>query len=389
MTIAPRYAALALVLPLALPLALGSCKKEQPQTEPPQGGPVTEAPKEEPKEEPPVELVDAWFNDVDADGVPDFVELEQNKDPNLDECIVDACGPDAKSTRLASRINTLVILDASGSMAGKVGKTSKLDAAKKAVRRYVEVMPRSDVMNLGMLVYGHVGDNTEKGKAESCNAVQMAVPLGAVDVKAVDAAMKPLKPKGWSPIGKALESVKQFLPEEIGLMNHVILVADGIEACDGDPVTVARQLRELNHLTRIDVVGFGVDSKEDGEMLRAIAQAAGGTYVDAKSVAEFDQAFNQLTMGIWSNYDAWLCAVGSAPLLECYSRRAAEAIARTEQQIEWMSKNAKDEEAIASLQKVKQRIEMMNDGRQRVVTTYKVNLDKLKADRELQRKQAK
>jgi len=64
-------------------------------------------------------------------------------------------------------------------------------------------------------------------------------------------------------------------------------------------------------------------------------------------------------------------------------------VARTEKQIEWMSKNAKDEEAVASLQKVKQRIEMMNEGRQRVVTTYKVNLDKLKADRELQRKKAK
>jgi len=321
--------------------------------------------------------------------VPDFVELEQNKDPNMDECIVDACGPGAKSTRLASRINTLVILDASGSMAGKVGKTSKLDAAKSAIRRYVEVMPKSDVMNLGMLVYGHIGDNTEKSKAESCNAVQMVTPIGAVDVKAVDAALKPLKPKGWSPIGKALESTIQFLPEEVGVMNHVILVADGIERCDGDPVTVARQLRQTNHLTRVDVIGFGIEAKEDGDALKAIAEAAGGTYVDAKDVAAFDQAFNQLTMGIWSSYDSWLCAVGSAPLLECYSRRAAEAVARTEKQIEWMSKNAKDEEAVASLQKVKQRIEMMNEGRQRVVTTYKVNLDKLKADRELQRKKAK
>ncbi len=382
----PSRYALALALPL---VAFVSCKKEQPETEKPVTEAPQETPKEEPREEPKEELVDAWFNDLDEDGVPDFVELEQNKDPNMDECIVDACGPGAKSTRLASRINTLVILDASGSMAGKVGKTSKLDAAKSAIRRYVEVMPKSDVMNLGMLVYGHIGDNTEKSKAESCNAVQMVTPIGAVDVKAVDAALKPLKPKGWSPIGKALESTIQFLPEEVGVMNHVILVADGIERCDGDPVTVARQLRQTNHLTRVDVIGFGIEAKEDGDALKAIAEAAGGTYVDAKDVAAFDQAFNQLTMGIWSSYDSWLCAVGSAPLLECYSRRAAEAVARTEKQIEWMSKNAKDEEAVASLQKVKQRIEMMNEGRQRVVTTYKVNLDKLKADRELQRKKAK
>jgi len=380
-----RTAALA----LSLPLVALSCQKPAPPTE----TPVTTAPEpEKPSQEeaePAVELVDAWFNDMDADGVPDFVELELNTDPNIDECITAACGADAVTGRLASRINTLVILDASGSMAGKVGKETKLDAAKRAIRRYVEVMPKSEVMNLGMMVYGHVGDNTLKGQAESCNAVQMVAPLAAVDVKKIDAALKPLKPTGWSPIAKALEATDQFLPEQVGQVNHVILVADGIEACEGDPVTVARQLRQTGKITRMDVVGFGIEAKQDSEALQAIAQAAGGRYVEATTVAEFDQAFNLLTMGIWSDYDAWLCAVGSAPLLECYSRRAEEAIARTEKQIEWMSQNAKDEEAIASLQKVKTRIETMQGGRQRVVATYQVNLEKLKSDAEQQRKKAK
>ncbi|MBK8266688.1 MAG: VWA domain-containing protein [Nannocystis sp.] len=378
---------------LSLPLFALSCQKPAPATETPVTAPPQAEPAPPPQEEPEpaeaVELVDAWFNDMDADGVPDFVELELNTDPKIDECITAACGADAVSGRLASRINTLVILDASGSMAGKLGKGTKLDAAKRAIRRYVEVMPKSEVMNLGMMVYGHVGDNTLKGQPESCNTVQMALPLAAIDVKAVDAAMKPLKPTGWSPIAKALEASDQFLPEQVGQVNHVILVADGIEACEGDPTTVARQLRQTGKITRMDVVGFGIDAKQDSAALLAIAEAAGGRYVEANSVAEFDQAFNLLSMGIWSDYDAWLCAVGSAPLLECYSRRAEEAIARTEQQVAWMSKNAKDEEASASLQKVKTRIEAMRDGRQRVVTTYKVNLDKLRSDAEMQRKKAK
>ena len=76
--------------------------------------------------EPPPQLVDAWYDDQDADGMPDFVELEQNRDPRIDECIVDACGGEAAAGRLVSAVNTLIILDVSGSMGGKIaGKGQK------------------------------------------------------------------------------------------------------------------------------------------------------------------------------------------------------------------------------------------------------------------------
>jgi hypothetical protein len=77
-------------------------------------------------------------------------------------------------------------------------------------------------------------------------------------------------------------------------MNHVVLVADGLEACDGDPAGIARRLRATNHFTVVDVVGFGVGSQEDATLLRSIAAATGGVYHDAPTVAEFDEAFNPL-----------------------------------------------------------------------------------------------
>ena len=158
----------------------------------------------------------------------------------------------------------------------------------------------------------------------------------------------------------------------------MILVADGLEGCDGDAVAIARQLRATNHLTVVDVVGFGVGTKEDTELLRNIAAATGGIYHEAATVAEFDQAFNTLNLSLWRTFDAWLCALSSDPLQACYAKRAEEAIARTEQEIEAMTKRARGEEVVASLKKIKARTEQMRDGRLRVITEYKPRIEELR-----------
>ncbi len=377
-------------LPLALTIAFttsqAGCNKSKNESQEPEIHPAADSAADE--QAPP--LVDAWYNDVDADGVPDFVELELHNDPNIDECIVVACGENAGGGRLAESINTLIILDASGSMAGKAGKRkSKMKVAKEAVTRFVELMPRADVMKVGVMAFGQFGDNSEAQKEESCSKVQMIAPMNIPDPQVVKDALATVDATGWSPIARAIEASAQFLPEQVSTVNHVILVADGIERCDGDPVTVARQLFETNHVSRIDVVGFGIEAKEDAEALMAIAELTGGLYVEASDVAEFDEAFNALSLGTWNTFDSWLCAVGSAPLLECYESRAAEAIARTEREIEFMSDHSGGDEAIATLEKVKARIELTMEGRKRVITTYKVNLDAIKSDSNTQRKRSK
>ncbi len=340
-------------------------------------------------DEPAPQLVDSWYNDQDGDGVPDFVELELNHDPQLDQCIVDACGKGASQSRLVSKVNTLIILDVSGSMAGKIagkGKT-KLELARQAVHRYLETLPPVDLMQVGLLVYGHHGDNKPASRAEGCQAIELLRPLGPVDVGAIDAAMKPLKASGWSPIAGALEAAAAAMPEEVGVMNHVVLVADGLEACDGDPAAMARRLRATNHLTVVDVVGFGVGSKEDATLLRGIAAATGGVYHEASTVAEFDQAFNTLNLSLWNSYMDWLCAIGSGPLRVCYEKRAAEAIERTEREIEAMARNARGQEVVAELKKIKTRTEQLRDGRLRVITEYEPRLEALRATADKRKQQ--
>ena len=57
-----------------------------------------------------------------------------------------------------------------------------------------------------------------------------------------------------------------------------MLVSDGKETCQGDPVLAARRLA-TNNIT-VHTVGFVVDTAARGQ-LQAISRATGGTYFDA------------------------------------------------------------------------------------------------------------
>ena len=372
-----NHAALAVLLAASL----GSCQK-QAETTPPKTddhAPPTaqaDATDSEPS------LVDTWYSDLDGDGVPDLVELELNDDPKLDECMKQACG-EAEITGLVAEINTLVILDVSGSMAGKVASGDrKLDLARDAIVSHVESLPRGEIVRSGLLTFGHKGDNTEAGKQESCASFEVLQQLGPVDPGAVEKALAPLEPTGWSPIADAFNVAGEVLPEQVGAINHVVLVADGIERCDGDPVAVVRRLRETNRLGVVDVVGIGLEAREDVETLKAIAEAGGGTYFESGDFASFHEAFNVLNDRLWKEYDAWLCSLGSAPLLACYERRAEQAIARVERELETIQQNATGESAAAELEEIKLRVERTRDGRQRVITTYQVKLEELTLQRD-------
>ncbi len=373
---APHRSALPTLSAVALALACG------PKNNPEPAAPEASTPQAEaPATDGGVQLVDAWYSDRDDDGVPDFVELEQNYDPAIDECIVEACGADAADGKLVTQIDTLIVLDVSGSMAGKVeGKRgNKLDLARKAVARYVQNMPDVEPMKVGLMVFGHEGSPTPAGKAKSCAAVDTLRAMGPVDAKAITAAMKPLKPSGWSPIAGALEASAKVVPEQVSAINRVILVTDGFEACDGDPVAVARQMKETNHLTFVHVIAFGAGAKENASVLQQIAGVTDGSYQEASTGEEFDAAIDSLNLDLWETLDKWMCAVGSEPLMACYQKRSAEAIARTEKEIEAMAKRESGGgRYTADLEKIKARTELTRDGRNRVVTTYKVKLEEMR-----------
>ena len=83
-------------------------------------------------------------------------------------------------------INVELILDVSGSMAQVIdtGET-RMDAAKRVIREVVSAIPEQDGINVGLRIYGFAGDNTDAGRAESCESSELVVPVSGVDKQAL------------------------------------------------------------------------------------------------------------------------------------------------------------------------------------------------------------
>lgn len=223
----------------------------------------------------------AVLNEVLADRPTDFQSCVVEIEPvDLRQC--DA--PETATGRPSSHI--LLAIDASGSMAGRVGGETKMAAAKREALGFLRDMPEE--MSVGLVVYGHKGNNEESGKAESCAASELVHGFDAPR-SALQASIGALEPVGWTPLGGVLaysgEVVAGLEPLKEGDLAPVVyLISDGEETCDGDPAAQAAALYEAGVRTTVNTIGFDVDA-ETAAQLEAIAEAAGGTYYPADDVA--------------------------------------------------------------------------------------------------------
>ncbi|QFT79610.1 von Willebrand factor type A domain protein [Roseovarius sp. THAF27] len=202
--------------------------------------------------------------------------------------------PETAGGRPSSHI--LLAIDASGSMAGRVGGETKMAAAKREALGFLRDMPQE--VSVGLVIYGHEGNNEDSGKAESCAATEMVHGFDAPR-SALEASIGALEPVGWTPLGGVLaysaEVVAELEPPKEGDLAPVIyLISDGEETCDGDPAAQAAALYEAGVRTTVNTIGFDVDA-ETAAQLEAIAEAAGGTYYPADDVAALRRQLDAIT----------------------------------------------------------------------------------------------
>lgn len=253
-----------------------------------------------------------WYEDSDGNQIPDFLEVELGYDPFVDDCAPATCSMDAGGgSALSQEQNILLILDASGSMAEAAGGFTKMEAAKEAISDYVLIT--EDLVNIGFMVLGHKGDNTEAGKPESCAGVELLSPIGATTGEEIATVMSTLEPTGWTPLAGALTAAEGVFADRIGAANKVILVTDGLETCGGDPIAVAEQLHlNPNIELTVDVVGFGIQSQADAAQLQQIAEAGGGVYYDAQTPQDIREYFNQSADQVYQRFDFAVCIVSNS-----------------------------------------------------------------------------
>ena len=181
--------------------------------------------------------------------------------------------------------NLLLIVDSSNSMWGQVDGKAKMETARTTLKGLVSDLP-SDT-KLALMAYGH-------RREKDCKDVELLSGIGKDTPDMVGNLISSLKPMGMTPIANALESAKDAFKGLDGQNNHIVLVSDGIESCEGDPCAVAKSLREAGINVRAHVIGFNITADE-GKKLNCIAENTGGKFFDAGDVASFNEAVTEVT----------------------------------------------------------------------------------------------
>ncbi|WP_181737592.1 vWA domain-containing protein [Thermoactinomyces mirandus] len=183
------------------------------------------------------------------------------------------------------QVNIVVLVDASGSMAGHVDGQRKMEIAKHAVSRFAQALPEQ--VNVSLRVYGHLGSNQRKDKEVSCKSTEEIYPLSKYNQNKFEKSLNQLKPVGYTPIALAIQKAQKDLSKYNASQNEniVYIVSDGIETCGGDPVGAAKQLHESNIKAIVNIIGFDVDNAGQ-QALKQVAVAGGGEFETANSAEE-------------------------------------------------------------------------------------------------------
>jgi hypothetical protein len=131
-------------------------------------------------------------------------------------------------------------------------------------------------------------------KSNDCNDVEVVRPLSRFDPAALVGAVSGIKPvvNAKTPLAASLQAAGKDLQAAKG-NTAVILVTDGLETCDGDPVAVAASFVKDAPERKVHVIGFSIADPAAGAYLRQIAASGHGLYFDAGNPAQLAQALRQ------------------------------------------------------------------------------------------------
>jgi Ca-activated chloride channel homolog len=183
----------------------------------------------------------------------------------------------------AAASDTMLVLDASGSMWGVVEGQTKIAAARQAVGAILGRWKPGD--RLGLMAYGH----RSKG---DCRDIEVLAPVGVVDRDRILATVAALNPKGKTPLAESLRQAAAQL-KSTEAKATVILVSDGIETCGADPCAVAAELKRAGVGFTAHVIGFDVADPLAKAQLQCIARNTGGVYLDARNAGELETALGK------------------------------------------------------------------------------------------------
>lgn len=189
-----------------------------------------------------------------------------------------AIGLTAPATLAAETPRTIIVIDGSGSMWGRIDGRPKLEIARETVS---QVLGQIDsAQELGLMAYGH----RQKGQ---CGDIELIVSPATDTGSAIEEAVNAMRFLGKTPLTQAVRQAAEALrsTEEPAT---IVLVTDGIETCEADPCALANELEQSGVAFTAHVIGFGL-TRDEGAQVACIAEITGGRYIhvgDAGALAE-------------------------------------------------------------------------------------------------------
>jgi len=150
----------------------------------------------------------------------------------------------------------LFVFDASNSMNKRWGSDTRLNIAKDILIRSVDSLRGAENLELALRIYGHQSPITPT--YQDCEDTKLEIPFAKGNEDRLIQTIKAVRAKGTTPIARSLEAAADDFPDK-NSRNVIILITDGIEACDDEPCVIADKLRAKGITISPFVIGIGMD----------------------------------------------------------------------------------------------------------------------------------
>ncbi|GIK40978.1 MAG: hypothetical protein BroJett011_48110 [Chloroflexota bacterium] len=177
------------------------------------------------------------------------------------------------------------VIDASAGMNDTINDRTKMDIARSALAKELEILPAN--VNAGLRVFGGGASG-----ADPCQDTQRLVEPATEQGARLVNALAGVNPSGEAPLTEAIVKAIGDFDLTRDTHNTLIIISAGLDTCEADSV---EQLKILSQRLGIEfdlqLIGLGV-SEGDRIQLAEMAAAAGGEYHDAQSEEDIQQVVN-------------------------------------------------------------------------------------------------
>jgi Ca-activated chloride channel family protein len=161
-----------------------------------------------------------------------------------------------KTVDLLPPTRILFIFDASQSMLGQWESGRKIDIARNFLIKVIDSLEQRNNVEMALRVYGH----QSVVPPQDCNDTRLEVPFSPHNAGKIRQTLRFIDPKGTTPIAHSLELAAGDFPQKPETArNIIILITDGVEACDGDPCEVSLELQKKGIILKPFIIGIGLD----------------------------------------------------------------------------------------------------------------------------------